>query len=74
MAELLASGFGIGVFAVGCRSCIDRGIWHGLREGSAFYAVAFVLASCVMTGMAMLDPLAFTQWHVDGLAVMTMCG
>ncbi|AHC83745.1 MULTISPECIES: hypothetical protein [Pseudomonas] len=75
MAELLASGFGIGVFAVGVQILALIAVYGtACAKEVRFYAVAFALASCVMAGMAMLDPLAFPQWHVDGLAVMAMCG
>lgn len=75
MAEVLASGVGIGVFALVVQILALIAV-HGAasRKEVRFHAMAFVLASCVMAGLATLDPLAFTQWHVDGLAAMAMCG
>ncbi|MFD2644314.1 hypothetical protein [Pseudomonas japonica] len=75
MAEILASGFAIGMFAVGMQLLALIAV-YGTSSGKEArgYAVAFGLGCCVLMGMVMLDPLALDRWHIDGLAIMAMCG
>ena len=72
MTEVLTSGFAIGVFAVGVQLLALLAVYGaGTSKGARFYAMAFVLGGCLLIGMVMLDPLAFSLWHIDGMA---MCG
>ncbi|MDU9393394.1 hypothetical protein [Pseudomonas sp. zfem002] len=75
MAEILASGFAIGVFAVGMQLLALVAVYGtGAGKEARGYVVAFGLGCCVLLGMVMLDPLALGGWHIDGLAIMAMCG
>ena len=75
MAELLASGFSIGVFAVGMQVLALVAV-HGACTARQVrgYAVAFGLGCCVLIAMVVLDPLALGRWPIEGVAAMTMCG
>lgn len=75
MAEVLTSGFSVGVFAVGVQLLALLAV-YGARSGrqACRYAVAFGVGCCVLVGMVMADPLALGSWHLDDLAIMAMCG
>lgn len=75
MAEVLTSGFSVGVFAVGVQLLALIAVYGaGSDKEARRYALVFGLGCCVLIGMVILAPLEFGRWHIDDLAITAMCG